>query len=231
MAVMRCPVCKAENSQGPACRRCKADLSLLFLLEEQARALAEAGRLLASGRADEADARAEEADWLRSDDESRRLRAATRLMRATSRGRGQRGAGWRESAEGRKIKGRPRFEGIMSPNLVSVLAAAESLPVAERRGAGRSAPRGIGRCAAGAGPGAADPERSLAPGDRPTVGGIRRRPGGYRGLARGARRAGSRGGLQVASIRLLHGPKRTWRRRPPGIKPRVPRRLAALKRQ
>ncbi len=82
MAVMRCPVCKAENAQGPACRRCKADLSLLFLLEEQrARALAEAGRLLAAARADEADARAAEADWLRSDEESRRLRAATRLMR------------------------------------------------------------------------------------------------------------------------------------------------------
>src|SRR5262249_17865113 len=30
---MRCPVCKAENAQGPACRRCKADLSLLFAVE------------------------------------------------------------------------------------------------------------------------------------------------------------------------------------------------------
>ena len=82
MVVMRCPVCKAENAQGPACRRCKADLSLLFLLEDQrARTLAEARRLLAAGRADEADARAAEADWMRSDDESRRLLAATRLMR------------------------------------------------------------------------------------------------------------------------------------------------------
>ena len=40
---MHCPVCKADNSQGPQCRRCKADLSLLFALEEQRRrTLAEA---------------------------------------------------------------------------------------------------------------------------------------------------------------------------------------------
>jgi hypothetical protein len=82
MAVIRCPACRAENTQGPTCRRCKADLSLLFRLEEQrGRALAEARRLLAAGRTDEADALAEETDWLRSDAESRRLRAVTRLMR------------------------------------------------------------------------------------------------------------------------------------------------------
>jgi hypothetical protein len=82
MAVMRCPVCKAENAQGPACRRCKADLSLLFALEDQrAWALAETRRLLASGQMDEADALADEADGMRSDAESRRLLALTRLMR------------------------------------------------------------------------------------------------------------------------------------------------------
>jgi hypothetical protein len=32
---MRCPVCRAENSEGPHCRRCRADLTLLFRLEEQ----------------------------------------------------------------------------------------------------------------------------------------------------------------------------------------------------
>jgi hypothetical protein len=36
---MQCPVCKAENSQGPACRRCKADLTLLWELEERRQAL------------------------------------------------------------------------------------------------------------------------------------------------------------------------------------------------
>jgi hypothetical protein len=82
MDVIRCPACKAENTQGPTCRRCKTDLSLLFRLEERrAWALAEARRRLAAGRAREADALAEEADGLRGDDESRRLRAMTRLMR------------------------------------------------------------------------------------------------------------------------------------------------------
>ena len=82
MAVMRCPACKVENAQGPTCRRCKADLSLLFALEEQrARTLAEARRLLAAGRTEEANDLAEEADWMRSDAESRRMLAVTRLMR------------------------------------------------------------------------------------------------------------------------------------------------------
>lgn len=82
MAVIRCPACKAENVQGPTCRRCKADLSLLFALEERRTwTLAEARRLLAAGRKDAADALAEEADWMRGDAESRRMLALTRLMR------------------------------------------------------------------------------------------------------------------------------------------------------
>ncbi len=32
---MRCPVCRAENVTGPHCRRCRADLALLFALEDQ----------------------------------------------------------------------------------------------------------------------------------------------------------------------------------------------------
>ncbi|SRR6266545_5823200 len=39
---MRCPVCRAEHSEGPHCRRCRADLSLLFTLEEQRQRLLEA---------------------------------------------------------------------------------------------------------------------------------------------------------------------------------------------
>ena len=34
---MKCPVCRAENDQGPQCRRCKADLALLFTLADQRR--------------------------------------------------------------------------------------------------------------------------------------------------------------------------------------------------
>jgi hypothetical protein len=41
---MICPVCKAENTQGPACRRCKADLSLLWSLESRREALLNAAR-------------------------------------------------------------------------------------------------------------------------------------------------------------------------------------------
>jgi hypothetical protein len=36
---LACPVCKAENTAGPACRRCKADLGLLFAIDEQRTAL------------------------------------------------------------------------------------------------------------------------------------------------------------------------------------------------
>jgi hypothetical protein len=78
---MRCPVCKAENSQGPACRRCKADLSLLFALEEQrGRALQSARQELVAGRWAQAHAQAARADRLRSDDESRRLLAVAALL-------------------------------------------------------------------------------------------------------------------------------------------------------
>jgi hypothetical protein len=46
---MRCPVCKADNVQERACRRCKADLSLLWEVEARREALlAAARRYLAS---------------------------------------------------------------------------------------------------------------------------------------------------------------------------------------
>jgi hypothetical protein len=79
---MRCPVCKAENVQGPHCRRCKADLSLLFDLEDQRRlALAQARLCLLHGRWLDAAHHAERADWMRSDEESRRLEATSHLLR------------------------------------------------------------------------------------------------------------------------------------------------------
>lgn len=82
MSELRCPVCRADNVQGPACRRCKADLSLLFTVEAQReQALAEAGRLAAAADANGLLAQARRADRLRSDAQSRRLLALAHLLR------------------------------------------------------------------------------------------------------------------------------------------------------
>lgn len=78
---MRCPVCKADNRQGSQCRRCKADLSLLFALEEQRSwILAEARRFLRCGEWQAAIKRAEAADWLRRGEVSQRLTALSRHL-------------------------------------------------------------------------------------------------------------------------------------------------------
>jgi len=67
--------------QPPQCRRCKADLSLLFALEEQRRqTLTEARRCLRRGDVAEAIEHVEMADWLRGDDDSRRLAALAHLL-------------------------------------------------------------------------------------------------------------------------------------------------------
>ena len=88
---IRCPVCKAENATGPACRRCKADLSLVFALEEQREnALSAARSALVAGRYDEARRAALWADHARRDEESRRLLALTALLRRDHAG------AWRE---------------------------------------------------------------------------------------------------------------------------------------
>jgi len=77
---MRCPVCKAE-AQGPQCRRCKADLSLLFRLEEErARVFSQAADSLARGQWQEARARAARVHWLRRAEDSARLLAITHLL-------------------------------------------------------------------------------------------------------------------------------------------------------
>ena len=78
---MRCPVCKADNSQGPQCRRCKADLSLLLELEEQRqRMLAEARRCLRRGEWQTAAKHAETANWIRVEEDSRQLVAVSHLL-------------------------------------------------------------------------------------------------------------------------------------------------------
>jgi hypothetical protein len=74
-------VCKAENSDGPACRRCKADLQPLFALEARRRQELAAGRrALAEARWTDALHHAATANALSSDGESRRLLAVASLM-------------------------------------------------------------------------------------------------------------------------------------------------------
>src|SRR5207247_9228838 len=78
---MRCPVCKADNATGPGCRRCKADLGLLFALEDERTALlAEARRRLDDGAWSGAADAAARADGLRRDDDSRRLLTAALVV-------------------------------------------------------------------------------------------------------------------------------------------------------
>src|SRR5436305_3631087 len=78
---MRCPVCRAENASGPQCRRCRADLSPLFALEEQrARAVAATCRHIAQGEGPEALAAVEAVEGLRPGEDARRLRALVHLL-------------------------------------------------------------------------------------------------------------------------------------------------------
>ena len=79
---MRCPVCRVENATGPQCRRCRADLSLLFALEDQRASLvaeAQAAMVRADGLA--AVRLAESAQELRDDMDVRRLLALGHLLR------------------------------------------------------------------------------------------------------------------------------------------------------
>ena len=72
-----CPCCKASNDAGPNCRRCKADLALLFAIEADRTALMERARVSNPVEALEALDRAER---LRQGDDIVRLKAAARLL-------------------------------------------------------------------------------------------------------------------------------------------------------
>jgi hypothetical protein len=79
---LRCPVCRAENDRGPTCRRCRADLGLLFRLEEERRRAVERARHeLARGAAGAALAELDLAEELRRGDDVQRLRAVACLVR------------------------------------------------------------------------------------------------------------------------------------------------------
>jgi hypothetical protein len=78
---MRCPVCKADNTTGPACRRCKADLSVLYDLEaRRARALEAAQAAAARGSWPAVFRHALWADHLRRDAATCRLLAVACLL-------------------------------------------------------------------------------------------------------------------------------------------------------
>ena len=71
---MRCPVCRADVGPGPACRRCRADLSLLFSLEDHRQeALQKAHRALSRGQGASLLDCAQQVHILRRDEESGRL--------------------------------------------------------------------------------------------------------------------------------------------------------------
>ena len=78
---MRCPVCKADNAQAPACRRCKADLSLLWQLESRREGLLVSARLqFARGCWRDAERDVAAALRLRDGVDARRLQALCRLV-------------------------------------------------------------------------------------------------------------------------------------------------------
>jgi hypothetical protein len=76
-----CPCCKAANDAGPACRRCKADLTLLFAVEAEREALvADARWLAAESRYPDSLVRLDRAAQLRRGEDVSRLRAAVLLL-------------------------------------------------------------------------------------------------------------------------------------------------------
>ena len=97
---LSCPVCRAANDQGPACRRCKADLSLLFAVESQRGAqVAAAARALALRQPDVAISHAEAAADQRRGADVHRLLAAAYLLR------GDFPAVWNEYGRARSMAG------------------------------------------------------------------------------------------------------------------------------
>jgi hypothetical protein len=76
-----CPCCKAANDAGPSCRRCRADLSLLFAVEDQrTAAIATARTLAADSRFADSLTALDRAAQLRRGDDVSRLRAAVLLL-------------------------------------------------------------------------------------------------------------------------------------------------------
>ncbi len=101
MTALRCPVCKAENTTPSQCRRCKADLSLLWRLEEQRqRDLVAATAAVIRQDCGRALELLDAADAARRGTDAARLRALCQLLRrdfaaalaSSRRARGERSA-------------------------------------------------------------------------------------------------------------------------------------------
>ncbi|HJZ92201.1 MAG TPA: hypothetical protein VKE40_15100 [Gemmataceae bacterium] len=79
---IRCPVCRADNSIAPACRRCKADLSLLWALEARREChVAAAKSAVEAGRFEQALDELRETEELRAGPDVERLRACVAVLR------------------------------------------------------------------------------------------------------------------------------------------------------
>jgi hypothetical protein len=79
---IRCPVCRADNDSGPACRRCKADLTPLFELDERrGLALHEAARAAVRGDGELVLRHAREAMLLRAGSDALQWLAVASLLR------------------------------------------------------------------------------------------------------------------------------------------------------
>jgi hypothetical protein len=79
--LLRCPVCRAENTSGPLCRRCRADLSLLAAVEARRDFhFTRAGAALRAGDPAAARADLDRAADLRDGPDLHRLRAWSFLL-------------------------------------------------------------------------------------------------------------------------------------------------------
>ena len=76
---MLCPICKANNDTGPACRRCKADLSMLFDLEAHRTSCLATAQARLGDEASRAAAR--QADEIRHGRDAQQLLALASLLR------------------------------------------------------------------------------------------------------------------------------------------------------
>lgn len=95
-----CPVCRAANEAGPNCRRCKADLSLLFNVEAQRSARLSAARIaLAQGQPVLAFHEARRADELRHGADVAKFNAVLALLQKDF------SEAWRQYQRARKLSG------------------------------------------------------------------------------------------------------------------------------